>query len=435
MWEDILILKKGGINIKKKNRGKFTDYCGGKVTKECIEKGKRSSDPKIRKRATFADNARKWKHKNGGIIKAQEGTVNLYTSHPLSPVGIALNQAKAIAKMKGEQHHLPPGVKEIIGPDGKKVVIRTEPPLQPMGQEVAAWLPGVGDVVEVVQIANDVKNGNLRTAALAAGLMILPGNARKILDKFGVDLGDISTFKRLSDQEWDDMYFQAIDSGDMDLIQTIRDAHFKVKAPNTKIYNKIYHGNRTDKSIISFDKSKVGSEHKDLGLNGFWFIDDPKLAKWEYAFKPESFGKGLESAKFGEVIPTYVNLESPIFLEQKGIRKESSPFGDYVTSDETFLELMDRAKKTKTKDGYVFKLIDSDGDADPFYRSIQNQFVVKNPNMIKRADAITKSDFGKIIPISKRDNFNISDIRYGIAPLILGVGAAKTVSNSNTKEQ
>jgi hypothetical protein len=41
----------------------------------------------------------------------------------------------------------------------------------------------------------------LGSAALAAGLMVLPGNARKILDKFGVDLGDINTFARLSDQE------------------------------------------------------------------------------------------------------------------------------------------------------------------------------------------------------------------------------------------
>ena len=29
--------KKGKkIHIKKKNRGKFTEYCGGKVTDECI---------------------------------------------------------------------------------------------------------------------------------------------------------------------------------------------------------------------------------------------------------------------------------------------------------------------------------------------------------------------------------------------------------------
>lgn len=64
--------KKGGnIHIKKKNRGKFTEYCGGKVTEECIDKGKKSSDSKIRKRATFAANARKWKHENGGILKYQ----------------------------------------------------------------------------------------------------------------------------------------------------------------------------------------------------------------------------------------------------------------------------------------------------------------------------------------------------------------------------
>lgn len=53
--------KKGSkIHIKKANRGKFTDYCGGKVTSECITRGKKSSDPKIRKRATFAQNSRKW---------------------------------------------------------------------------------------------------------------------------------------------------------------------------------------------------------------------------------------------------------------------------------------------------------------------------------------------------------------------------------------
>lgn len=54
---------KSGIHIKKANRGKFTDYCGGKVTDECIQKAKHSSSPKLRKRATFAQNARKWNKK------------------------------------------------------------------------------------------------------------------------------------------------------------------------------------------------------------------------------------------------------------------------------------------------------------------------------------------------------------------------------------
>lgn len=55
--------KKGNkIKIKKQNRGKFTEYCGGNVTQECIQRGKNSPNPKIRKRAVFADNARHFKH-------------------------------------------------------------------------------------------------------------------------------------------------------------------------------------------------------------------------------------------------------------------------------------------------------------------------------------------------------------------------------------
>ena len=49
------------IKIKKVNKGKFTEYCGGKVTQECIDKAKKSKNPTLIKRATFADNARKWK--------------------------------------------------------------------------------------------------------------------------------------------------------------------------------------------------------------------------------------------------------------------------------------------------------------------------------------------------------------------------------------
>lgn len=58
---ELEIFKSGGkIHIKKKNRGSFTRYCNGKVTNECIQRGKNSSDPAVRKRATFAANSRKW---------------------------------------------------------------------------------------------------------------------------------------------------------------------------------------------------------------------------------------------------------------------------------------------------------------------------------------------------------------------------------------
>lgn len=70
----IPFLKKGGIHIKKKNKGLFTKYCNGKVTEECIQKGKNSPDPKIRKRATFAANSRRWskKHSEGGELTPED---------------------------------------------------------------------------------------------------------------------------------------------------------------------------------------------------------------------------------------------------------------------------------------------------------------------------------------------------------------------------
>ena len=69
LTEYILSLKKGAkIHIKESQKGSFTKYCNGKVTNECIQRGKNSPDPKIRKKATFAENARRWKHALGGVI-------------------------------------------------------------------------------------------------------------------------------------------------------------------------------------------------------------------------------------------------------------------------------------------------------------------------------------------------------------------------------
>jgi len=57
---------KGLISIDKENVGTFTKYCKGlgelSVTKKCIEKGKKSKNKTTKKRAVFADNAKKWKH-------------------------------------------------------------------------------------------------------------------------------------------------------------------------------------------------------------------------------------------------------------------------------------------------------------------------------------------------------------------------------------
>lgn len=90
-------LKNGsGIHIKEKNKGKFTSYCGGKVTDECIRKAKASGNPTLVKRATFAANARKWKHKEGG--KAFVTGINVLDSNPK-----AYKEVKKKYKMRSAQ--------------------------------------------------------------------------------------------------------------------------------------------------------------------------------------------------------------------------------------------------------------------------------------------------------------------------------------------
>lgn len=59
------VLTSEAIEIKRENRGKFTDYCKSRgysgVTQDCIKEGKRSPNRITRKRAIFAENSRRWK--------------------------------------------------------------------------------------------------------------------------------------------------------------------------------------------------------------------------------------------------------------------------------------------------------------------------------------------------------------------------------------
>lgn len=67
----LLFKKGGGIHINPKNKGKFnaTKKRTGKSTEELTH----SKNPKTRKRAIFAQNARKWKHKKWGGIMFKVG--------------------------------------------------------------------------------------------------------------------------------------------------------------------------------------------------------------------------------------------------------------------------------------------------------------------------------------------------------------------------
>ena len=148
----------------------------------------------------------------------------------------------------------------------------------------------------------------------------------------------------------------------------------------------VYHGNRTDNKITTFDPSKKGTEHKERAISGFWFTTDKDIAKEEYALKPESKGKGIEYLQYGEVIPVFLNIKNPIETEQQGITVNDTPYGILTTAKEKLNDFIDRSKALtrENTDGYILTLVDSDNRADDFV-SKQTQLVVNNPNQIKSA--------------------------------------------------
>ena len=68
-YEEGRALAKSGIKIKPENKGKLHKALGvakgQKIPAAKVAAAKNSSDPALRKEATFAQNAKKWSHKGG----------------------------------------------------------------------------------------------------------------------------------------------------------------------------------------------------------------------------------------------------------------------------------------------------------------------------------------------------------------------------------
>lgn len=79
MWNNgSVTMGKDGIKIKPSHEGRFTAF--KKRTGETTAEAKKSSDPHVRKMATFAANAAKWKHQHGGKMGVPRTT-------PVAPNG------------------------------------------------------------------------------------------------------------------------------------------------------------------------------------------------------------------------------------------------------------------------------------------------------------------------------------------------------------
>lgn len=196
----------------------------------------------------------------------------------------------------------------------------------------------------------------------------------------------------MTDAQWDAAYNAAVKAGDMTEVQRLRDLHFMNNAPNTvaSVDGKplqLYHG--TNGNFTTFDLSKFGST--DGGTFGRGIYTTPVE---EYA---QLYGKNN--------MPLYMKLDNP--RDYRGYQigdliAEKLAFGDYFGTGIGI-------------DGVIGR---------PSWKGVKGltEYVSHNPKNIKSSLPITYDDTGDIIPLSKRDNFKLDDIRFMLPWGIIGGG-------------
>jgi len=199
----------GKIEIKPQNKGSFTQAAKQhhmtvqEFAKEVLAKtNARKYSALMRKRANFARNAAGWSHAEGGAIdigdRKRQRVFDSVTQQILKmPKSITQGQPYF-----GPTDQLGEGYERYIGNDGTlRVPAGTNPttgapndaPLKPMESEIAEWLPGTGDVIDVGYAVGDAAKGNYGAAALGFSLAFLP----EPLQRFIKQRRNAQIFKKL----------------------------------------------------------------------------------------------------------------------------------------------------------------------------------------------------------------------------------------------
>ena len=82
--------------------------------------------------------------------------------------------------------------------------------------------------------------------------------------------------------------------------------------------------------------------------------------------------------------------------------------------------------------GIIRNVYEGNATPEAGYHPITD-YIINSPNQAKSADAVVYDDAGKIIPLSKRDNFSINDFRYVTVPAAAGIGI--TTQSPEKKQQ
>lgn len=293
----------------------------------------------------------------------------------------------------------------------------------------------------------NLKSGlGLAGAAALAGL--IPGvsmpswSVRKIEKAF-----KNNKLNTITDKQWDKAYNHVLKNNDLEEAQRLRDLHFLSKAKENSII-------KNDKPVVLYhskheDGNKKFTTFKKFNDSDFIYTSDSPIVSKTYIENKSNLNKDTfyDNIKNNEYTYRLYGVKDNHLgdIDAKGNRWYDISFNDKST---TLSEIVDLANSNKNNSFSIFNFIDEGKNSSkerlsflglknlpdvltspskktiPELKSTTRAF--KHPWQLKLSDAITYDNAGNIIPLSKRDNFNVNDIRYGLVPpaLLIGTGAA-----------
>lgn len=236
----------------------------------------------------------------------------------------------------------------------------------------------------------------------------------------------IDNMANISDKKLDKIYNRIYNTGDYEDLQQLRDKHFEIKASNPLMSRdkpmQLYHtvGDEYNPNFNIFNPTIEGSN------SAIYTTDNLAMSK-SYSSKPT----------YGRIKKLYSNASKSYDIEGYYQPWNEIPYNGNMWSTRT----LEKAVRSHPQYGIdrlvIHNIKDWGGKAMPKGTFLMDGNIKSsgtvienlNPNDLKYSSAVTYDDLGNIIPLSERDNFSISDLRYSLIPL--GTGA--TLLNSKVK--
>lgn len=269
--------------------------------------------------------------------------------------------------------------------------------------DLVSFVPVAGDVNDAINAGIAANNEDYLQAGILGGGLLLPNVLEKPLRS------GIKFFKNA----WlDYKYLNAIKHKHIQTLKQLRDKHFIDSAP-TSVYKKdnkpitLYHGTPT-KGWNEY-KDKFFGSNTDSGYygKGLYLSENPNHAS---IYKEEN----------GELKELYLNSNRPFYSGQLDVPFNEAVFRGNLAAwfnQPNMKNLaIDEANMTNFLDEQSKRRILTDffnsDISSHIEKGVQEHIAVPLSNMMKYKNPITRDDNGKLIKLSKRDDFSNPDFRY-----------------------